>query len=301
VFHLRRDRDALRRPRRARAARTPAELARAIGRATLWCLVAVLLLRGAGDVLATPEREPLQAAPREAPGVWPDDEARAFAAQFARAYLGYSPRRPDESAREVLAFVSPDLAGSIVPEFSRRDPDASAVQDAIAARAERLDDRRALITVATSTATSTRYLTVPVARDAGGGLVVFDLPSFMAPPAQAQLDAVPPEPLTGADATEVEDVLERFFRAFLAGRTEDLEYLVPAGVRIAALGEPLELVAVESASELEPLRSGTRAVLATVRARDPQSGAAWTLRYRVRLVRGDRWYVAAVNTTRKEG
>ena len=45
-----------------------------------------------------------------------------------------------------------------------------------------------------------------------------------------------------------------------------------------------------------------RTVVAPVRARDVATGAVYGLRYRLRLVRGDRWYVAAVNqATPKEG
>ena len=54
----------------------------------------------------------------------------------------------------------------------------------------RLDEGRALVTVAATVvggSASTRYLTVPVARDARGGLVVYDLPSFSAPPARGQV------------------------------------------------------------------------------------------------------------------
>jgi hypothetical protein len=42
-------------------------------------------------------------------------------------------------------------------------------------------------------------------------------------------------------------------------------------------------------------------VLATLQVREPVSEAVYGLRYRVRLVRGDRRYVPAVNTARKEG
>jgi hypothetical protein len=268
------------------------------GRAVLWCLVAVLLLRGASDVLATPEREPVRVAKRAALGVWPDDRARAFAVQFARGYLSWSPER---SSRELLAFVAPELAGSIVPQPGQRDADPVEVRDAVVADAQRLDDRRALVTVAATVASGTRYLVVPVGRDGDGGLVVFDLPSFAAPPAVGRLEPAQREPLTGTDAVQVEDVLVRFFGAFLAGRSEELEYLVPAGVRIEALADPLELMGVDALSELEPSGDRERVVATTVRARDPESGAVYELAYRVRLVHGDRWYVAAVNTTQKEG
>ena len=70
-------------------------------------------------------------------------------------------------------------------------------------------------------------------------------------------------------------------------------------MRIGALEDPVELVGVDSIATLAPARREGRLVLATVRARDPQSKAVYALRYRVQLVRGDRWYVAAVNTTQE--
>ena len=42
-------------------------------------------------------------------------------------------------------------------------------------------------------------------------------------------------------------------------------------------------------------------MLATVRARDAATGATYGLRYRLELVREDRWLVAAVNSTKKAG
>jgi hypothetical protein len=147
---------------------------------------------------------------------------------------------------------------------------------------------------------STRYLTVPVARDADGGLTVYDLPSFSAPPARGRVESVEVEPLSGVQGAEVQDVLARFFRAFLAGRSADLEYFVPAGVRISALAQRYELAGLDSVEQVGSSVGRTRSVLATVRARDAQSRAVYALRYRVRLVRRDRWYVAAVNTTHKE-
>jgi hypothetical protein len=276
------------------------------GRAVLWCLVAVLLLRGAGDVLATPERTPAKAVKRAVPvAAWPDDEARAFAVQFARAYLGYSPRRPEESARALSSLVAPELVSSIAPRFEQRDGDPVTVENALVAGVERIDGRQALVTVAAAVGsdgeTGTRYLVVPVARDAGGGLVVFDLPSFAAPPPRGSVEPAQSEPLTGAEATQVEDVLVRFFRAFPAGRSDELEYLVPNGARIAALDDPVELLGIDSVAEPERAAADERFVLARLQVRDPGSGAIYGLRYRVRLVRGDRWYVASINTARKEG
>jgi hypothetical protein len=265
--------------------------------------VALLLVRGASDVLADDKPTATTPTSRAAAASWPDDEARAFAVDFARAYLTYSPRHPRRYARAVVPFVSPDVAGSVVPRFARRDS-GQVVESAVVARALAAGDRRALVTVAATVAgreVSTRYLTVPVARDAAGGLTVYDLPSFSAPPARGRVEPSEVEPVSGPEATKVQDVLRRFFQAFLDGRSADLAYFVPPGARIGALLQRYELVRLDAVEQLGEGKGGTRSVLATISARDVGSRAVYALRYRVRLVRRDRWYVAAVNTTSKEG
>jgi hypothetical protein len=76
---------------------------------------------------------------------------------------------------------------------------------------------------------------------------------------------------------------------------------VPAGTRIGALAEGHELVGMVSLAQVGPASAETREVLATVRARDVSSGAVYALRYRLALVRQDRWYVAAVNQATRKG
>ena len=63
----------------------------------------------------------------------------------------------------------------------------------------------------------------------------------------------------------------------------------------------LELVDVTSLVLTAPAQGRARAVLATVRAKDAATGASYGLRYRLRLVREDRWLVAAVNSSEKAG
>ena len=84
------------------------------------------------------------------------------------------------------AFVAPELASSVVPQYGEDAP-KRVVGSVSVARVARVDDSHALVTVAASATGGTRYLTVPVARDARGGLVVSDLPSLAAPPARASV------------------------------------------------------------------------------------------------------------------
>jgi hypothetical protein len=289
------------RVRRHRAAstapRTGRELLATLGRLVLWVAVGLVLVRGVGAMTA---REPVP-APRAVDDVqtgagWPDDAARAFAVEFATAYLTYD-RTGD--ARELEAFASPQLVAQLAPQ---RDSDerqaAMVVRSAAVADAMRLDGRRALITV-TATLTGAvsvrRRVTVPVARDSRGGLVVYDLPSFASAPARASVGAPETEPLIGAEQDEIADVLVPFLRAYLAGDSPALTYLVPPGTRMPAAAGRWELIDLTSLSALASASATQRTVLATVQARDERLNTSYALRYRVRVVRRDRWYVAEVN------
>ena len=278
-------------------ARTPAELLRFGGRSLLWCLVLVLLVRGLSDVVAAPEPAPVAAAPESSSLAWPAEEARAFAVRFTRAYLAYAPSEGSDAARELQSFVAPDVADGIVPVLAGRGK-PPAVQDAVVARTERLDDRHALITVAATVAGSSapRLLTVPVARDADGGVVVSDLPAFAAPAPLAGVSEATLDPLPAADGAAIEELLVRFFRPFLAGKSDELSYLVPAGTTLEAVAAPLTFVGFDGVAALPGGESADRWVLASLRARDSASGVGYGLRYRVRVVRRDRWLVAAVDS-----
>jgi len=259
----------------------------------LWCFVAVLLLRGAADLFVRePPAASVQAAPAAA-AAWPDDEAKAFAVDFARAYLSYSPRDPEASADAVRALVTPDLADSVVPQYAEGAP-AQSVGAAVVARSAVVGSGHALITVAVD---GGRYLTVPVARDGAGGLVVYDLPSFAAPPARGTAEATSVDPLSGSERDAIVDVVGRYLKAFLAGDAQQLAYYAPPGARVAAVGRPQELVELVSVGQLAPPAGDARDVLAMARVRDAAAGGAtFSLGYRLHLIyRDGRWLVADLN------
>ena len=297
--------------RRARSARavgsltptSPSSVVARVGRLVLWLAIAFVLVRGLGAVLDTSATRDAVGVGASAASGWPDDEARAFAVSFAHVYLSSSPADPAAYAHSLAPFVSEQVAASVVPQLPRGGPTA-VVQTASVARVARVDPDRALVTVTAAVASagdvSTRYVTVPVARDGVGGLVVYDLPSLSAPPGRATVPEVEAESLAPADEGAITDVLTRFLRAFLAGRAADLEFFVPAGVHIGALAQRYELVGVDSLAQIGAGSPRARTVLIAVRARDAGTGAVYALRYRLRMVRRDRWYVAAVNSPTRE-
>ena len=266
----------------------------------LWPLVVVLLLRGLASVAAPREASPSAPVPKAAAPAWPDDAARAFAADFARAYLSYSPSDPAASITALQAFVAPGLADSMAPRFGAKAA-RQTVGSVTVARIASLDSSHALVTVAVTVNAATRYLTVPVAHDGRGGLVVSDPPSFAAPPARAGLEDPVTEAVPAGEESAIQDVVSRFLRGYLDGDAGGIAYLVPRGARVSALAQKLQLVSVDSLALAVPAAGRERVVVASVSARDPASAATYELRYRLRLVRDDRWLVAAVNDATLKG
>jgi hypothetical protein len=229
---------------------------------------------------------------------FPDADAQAFAVSFARAYLTWAPGRQEWVAPALRPYLAPGLsedAGLRVPE---RGP-PQIVDEATVARTQAIDSRRGLVTVATTVSSrvvTTRYLSVPIARDAHGGLAVYQHPSFVPPPARADVEAPAPEPLEPAEEARIEALLERFFPVFFSGPTQQLDYFLSPGTRVRALPERYELLDLVAVEQARGGRSARRTVLADVEVRDRDSGASFDLTYRVALERRDRWYVTGLNT-----
>jgi hypothetical protein len=279
---------------------TRAQLLRRVGQGLLWLAVAVVVLRGIASIAGqdrageVPERPSVAVAAERFPAA----EAQAFAAGFARAYLTFAPGRQEWVPLALEPYLSPALrddAGLRVPDEGANQ----VVEQATVARVERLDDRHALITVAATVANetvTTRYLTVPVGRDARGALAVYDYPSFGPPPMRAELQEPAAEELPREEARDVEDVLERFFPVYFAGRGDEaeLDYFLPPGRHLRTLEERYRFLRLESVSR--PVGAGGgRVVLAAVEVQDAESRARHVLRYRVGLERRDRWYVRDLN------
>jgi hypothetical protein len=146
------------------------------------------------------------------------------------------------------------------------------------ARSVTVDARHALLTFAVTLAGGTRYLMVPIARDGGGGLVVDELPSFAAPPRVASIAAAESASVPARERDALQAIAERFLRAYVGGDAGGLNYLVPAGTRIATPGpgafELVELISLGLAGALGGSASSRpwRGCASSRRARSSGSG-----------------------------
>jgi hypothetical protein len=258
---------------------------RSAGRVALWLAVGIVLIRGVGSIVSEPAGPSDRAAaePR-----FPDAEARAFAVRFASAYL-------DPPLGGLAGYLADGLSdqAAVTPP---RGPGAK-VAWATVARESSLGDSRALVTVAVLTdAGASRYVTVPVARDKRGGLVVSALPSFSAPPPRAVLRGEDVEPLTGPGSEAVGDLAERFLRAYLSGGDSDaLAYLLVPGAAVAPMPGGLAVVSFDGADQVAATATARRrSVRASVTVRDRETGAVYPLGYRLEVVKHDRWHVAEI-------
>jgi hypothetical protein len=255
----------------------------------LWAFIAVVLVRGLGDVLAASRTGAAQSATAQESG-FTGDRAKALAAAFARVYM----------SRPTAGSLAPYLAGG-VGGLPRRSPAPSGegVLQATVADVAPLGPDAALVTVACELgggANRVLYLAIPLARDPSGSLSVSGLPSFVPPPPRGRAPAVRAERLAGPGAVQIRRLAQRFLAAYLSrGRAGEFSYLVDPGVHLTPLGLGLRLIRVAGVSQVgsgsEP---GTRTVLVPARVRDAASSATYPVAYRLELVRRDRWYVAAV-------
>jgi hypothetical protein len=260
----------------------------ALPRRALLAAALVLSLLGVRALLVgTPAPPP---PPREPADAAATDPVEGFAEAFARAYLSHDGRDPERRAASLAGFLGADLdadAGLAGPPRGR-----SVVTWTAAAGRTPLGGGREVVTVTAALASrrGLLWLAVPVARGAGGALAVTDYPAFVGPPARAAR-------MRAASGDDVADaalraVAERALANYLSGAQDNLRADLAPGVPPPAPPLPaLELSDVQALAWLAPGR-----VAATVLARD-RTGVSYTLRYRLTVVKRDRWYVRALHTT----
>src|SRR5205823_5040212 len=105
---------------------------------------------------------------------------QGFAQGFARAYLSWDARQPDQHQRQVAAFLSASLDGNgglqTPPRGRQQVLWTAAIQDQEDAHGDRV------ITVAAQTTRELLYMSVPVHRTSRRFLVVPRYPALVGPP-----------------------------------------------------------------------------------------------------------------------
>jgi hypothetical protein len=258
---------------------------RALGRVTLWAVVAMLLLRGAADMLGTSGEDP----PPTREGTGAEDPAvSVFAIRFARTYL----EEPDPAALRPLLAAGAHVGTGRLPSAR-----GAQVAQAEVVTTSDVGDGRVVVTVACELRDSrTLYLAVPIARRGAGEAAALGAPSIVAVPATAGADPERPRPIAGPEAAAIGELVARFLPAYLsAGDTSELSYYLAPDAQVVPLGGTLEPLGSLTVVQIGGGEGPRREVIASQQVQEPGSGARYPLAYRLRVVeRSGRWYVAAV-------
>lgn len=272
------------------------QLARTGGRVALWALIALLLLRGLGDLVSDAERQP--SAPSSEEIDFPGPSEQAFAVRVAGLYLGGEALGSAGGPPALDSVLASGLRGRFAPATAGKGATPS-VAEATVSGVKPIGADRAVVTVACVLRgpgrSPVRYVAVPVARDPRGGLVAYDLPSLVAGPPAGDVEVAEPAPLSGPDASEIDRLVRRFLGAYLAGADRaGLALFVAPDVTVGSVGAGLELAGVSEIGQLETSDPSRLLISATAEVRDTRSGVTYPARYRIELVRGERLYVESI-------
>lgn len=260
---------------------------RACARAPRYSVVVaaiVLSLVGVRALLAAPPTATVAAAPRGGPPA----EVGAFAEAFAREYLSWQPGDIAEREARLASFLAAGLdpdAGLVTPT----DGEQSVVWTSIAQVRPTGRSRWAARVVAALGDGRRVSLDIPIvhAREA---LAVGDYPApaSLAGGAHGLRAMSPRDPVQDG---ELELVVRRAVRNFLAVRTQDLLADLAPGARVLTPDAPTRLLTVEELHWTQP----GEALAALVQAELP-GGATARLRVHLRVRREGRWFITAFTT-----
>ena len=287
---------------------------RTLGRWLLWALLALLLVRGAADLLLPHRPAAAPAAAATAPE-WSDRQAfEAQALLFVRDYFSWGAGGPDERSARLRTWAAPDVVDRLAADLGD-GVQGQQVQGAWVQGARRIDPLRAVVTVAVQVVADPAgeshpgntpagtpaavlanpparwfWLAVPVARQ-GDRYGIYDLPTPLpapGPPGRQPATYTRPEvPDVGG---EIRDLVDSFLRAYAQGTPAQLRYFLAPGAAMAGLGGAL---AYTELSDLRVVSSGSGTVaLAVAVLQDPVTHARLHQRFVLDIVRQqERWLV----------
>jgi hypothetical protein len=222
-------------------------------------------------------------------GAAPDDRAaESLAAMFVRRFLSWDASDPSSFDQAISGFTGSGMEPGVGLELPSSGEESVSWVEVV----DTDESTPGVETYTVAAETDQRgllYLDVPIVHAPQGGLALDGYPAIVGGP--KIVPAV--EPLTSGEVEdeELNRVIERALRNYLALSPEELAADLANGVRITFPSLRLALVSMQ-----RPYWVSRRAVLAVVQARDA-SGAQFTLAYRLGVVlQQGRWEVSALES-----
>jgi hypothetical protein len=269
-------------------------------RVMLWATLLIIAYRGVTAIVfhqASVSPYSGTDAGGTAAGQFPATLAEAYAAEFGRVYLNFSPASQAQREQELAAFVPPSVAAAH-PDLGWNGTGQLHLQAEQVAGISVQDRQHAVVTLLATVNGQLMELGVPVIAS-GGGVVVAGEPAWLPAPPQ-----VSPPKLTsqGSDRVargELMTELPAFFQAYAGGDSAALLPFEVRGIPLTGLGGA---VAFDSIAGLQvPPGGATRQITVTVIWQLPgQASAGITkleMAYRMSVVdlQSGKWYVIKIS------
>lgn len=274
-------------------------------RAVLWTALLVIAFRGITAIIFSPSSAPAGGTRTGTGGEFPVSLAEAYATEFGRVYLGFSPQSQSQREQALAAFVPASLSAAD-PSLGWNGIGQLNLQSVQVAGIKVQDRQHAVVTLLALLNGQLMELGVPVAAT-GSGLVVSGEPAWLPAPPQAS----PPPAPRGSDRvaqSQLMHELPAFFQAYASGDSAALNRFLAGGVSVAGLGGA---VTFDQISALHvPPGGTTRQITVTVIWRLPGPAGSVTagnqgvtskleMSYGMSVVdlQGGKWYVKGIGAS----
>jgi len=278
-------------------------------RAVLWTALLVIAFRGITAIIASSSSTQASGTGTGTGEQFPVSLAEAYAADFGRVYLGFSPQNLAEREQALAAFV-PASVSAANPSLGWNGIGQLNLQSVQVAGIKVQDPQHAVVTLLALLSGQLMELGVPVAAT-GGGLVVSAEPAWLAAPPR-----ISPRPAPGGSdqvaQSQLMNELPAFFRAYASGDSGTLNSFLAPGAPVTGLGGA---VTFDQISALHvPPGGTTRQITVTVILQLSQApGSAATenpgvtsnleVSYGMSVVdlQGGKWYVKGIGASSEVG
>ena len=202
-------------------------------RVVLWTALAVIAFRGITAIISGPSPAPAGRTGPNAAGEFPVSLAEAYATEFGRVYLGFSPQSLGQREQALASFVPPAVS-AVNPSLGWNGIGQLNLQSLQVAGIRVQDQKHAVVTLLALLNGQLMELGVPVAAT-GSGLVVSGEPAWLPAPPRIS----PPPAPRGSDRvaqSQLMNELPAFFQAYASGDSAALNRFLAHGASVAGLG-----------------------------------------------------------------
>ncbi len=276
-------------------------------RVVLWATLLVIAFRGVtaivfADSSASPAAGtgPAGAKSGQFPvSQFPVSLAEAYAAEFGRVYLNFSPQTQGQREQQLAAFLPASVAAAN-PDLGWNGTGQLSLQSEQVAGIAVQDPQHAVVTLLASVNGQLMELGVPVAAS-DGGVVVSGEPAWLPAPAPVTPPSAAPGRSDPVAQSQLMNELPLFFQAYANGDSAALSQFTVKGVSLTGLGGA---VTFDSIAGLVVTSGGTtRQISVTVIWQlAGQAGAVvakleMTYRMSVVALQSGKWYVKEVSAS----